>query len=53
MGKTSFKSKNYNIEEVFQLVHTDLCGPIGTKSYIGDKKNKLFVDDYNRMMIVM
>ena len=53
MGETSFKSKNYNIEEVFQLFHTDLCGPIGTKSYMGDKIFIFFVDDYYRMMIAM
>ena len=35
MGKTSFKSKNFNIEEVLELVHKDLCGPIGNESYSG------------------
>ena len=29
MGKTSFKSKNYHSKEVLELVHLDLCGPIG------------------------
>ena len=53
MEKTSFKNKNYYSEEVLELVHTDLCGPIGTKSYSGDKFFILFVDDYSRMMIVM
>lgn len=53
MGKTSFKRKNYNIVEFFQLVHINLCGPIGTKSHIGDKNFFLFLDDYYRMMIVM
>lgn len=28
MGKTSFKRKNYHSEEVLELVHIDLCGPI-------------------------
>ncbi|MFA1657812.1 hypothetical protein ACDX31_27175, partial [Klebsiella quasipneumoniae] len=51
-GKTSFKSKNYQSEDILEIVHTDLCGPIGVESYIGEKKN-LFVDDYSRMMIVM
>ena len=53
MGKTSFKSKNYHFEEVLELVHTNLCGPIGIESYSGDKFFILFVDDYTRMMIVM
>ena len=29
MGKTTFKRKNYHSEEVLELVHTNLCGPIG------------------------
>ena len=53
MGKTSFKSKNYHSEEVLELVHIDLYGPIGIESYSGDKFFILFVDDYFRMMTVM
>ena len=53
MGKTSFKSKNYHFEEVLELVHIDLCGPIGIESYNGDNFFILFVDDYSRMMTVM
>ena len=53
MGKTSFKSKNYHYEEVLELVHIDLCGPIGTKIYSGEKFFILFVDDYSRMMTIM
>ena len=34
-------------------MHTNLCGPIGTKIYSGDKFFNLFVDDYSRMMTVM
>ena len=53
MGKTSFKSKNYQSEDVLEIVHTDLCRPIGIQSYSGEKIFILFVDDYSRMMIVM
>ena len=28
MEKTSFKRKNYQSEDVLEIVHTDLCGPI-------------------------
>ena len=35
MGKTSFKRKNYHFEEVLELVHIDLCGPIGVEIYSG------------------
>ena len=53
MGKTSFKSKNYHLEEVLELVHTNLCGPIGIESYSGDMYFILFVDNYSRMMILI
>ena len=53
MGKTSFKSKNYQSEDILEIVHTDLCGSIGIESYTGEKFFILFVDDYSRMMIVM
>ena len=53
MGKTSFKRKNYQSKDVLEIVHTDLCGPIGIQSYSGEKFFILFVDDYSRMMIVM
>ena len=38
---------------MLELVHIDLCGPIGIESYYGDKYFILFVDDYSRMTIVM
>ena len=53
MGKTSFKSKNYQSEDILEIVHTNLCGPIGVESYSGEKFFILFVDDYSRMMTVM
>ena len=53
MGKTSFKRKNYHFEEVLELVHKELCGPIRIESYNGDKYFILFVEDYSRMMTVM
>ena len=38
MGKTSFKSKNYQFEDILEIVHTDLCGPIGVESDTREKK---------------
>ena len=52
MGKTSFKRKNYQSEDILKIVHTDLCGPIGVESYSEEKLFILFVDDYSRMMAV-
>ena len=53
MGKTSFKSKNYQSKDILKIVHIDLCGPIGIESYTWEKLFILFVDDYSRMMTVM
>ena len=53
MEKTSFKSKNYQSEDILEIVHTDLCGPIGVEIYTRENFFILFVDDYSRMMIVM
>ena len=47
------KEKNYQSEDILEIVHTDLCGPIGVESYNREKFIILFVDDYSRMMIVM
>ena len=53
MGKTSFKSKNYQSEDVLEIVHTNLCGPIGVENSSGEKLFILFVDDYSRIMTIM
>lgn len=53
MSKISFKTKSYNFEEVLELVHTYLCGPICVESYCGDIYVIFFVDDYSKKMTVM
>ena len=53
MIKSTFKRKAYTSNEVLELVHTDLCGPIEIQSYKGDRYIMLFVDDYSRMMTVI
>ena len=53
MTKSSFKSKTYSSNDILELVHTKLCGPIGVQSYYGDKYFILFFDDYSRMMTVI
>ena len=47
------REKNYHSEDVLEIVHTDLCGPIEIESYSGEKFFIHFVDDYSRMMILM
>lgn len=53
MAKSSFKSKNYPIEEVLELFYTDLCGEMRTKISSGERYYILFVDDHSRIMTVM
>ena len=53
MTKSSFKSKTYTSNEVLELVHTDLCGPIEVQNYKGNRHIMLFVEDYSRMMTIM
>lgn len=50
---SSFKRKTYSSDDILELVHTGLCGPIGVQRYCGDKYFIIFVDYYSRMMIVM
>lgn len=53
MTKSSFKRKTYSFDDILELVHTDLCGPIRVQSYYVDKYFILFVDDLSIMMVVM
>ena len=53
MTKSSARSKTYTSQEVLELVHIDLCGPIEVQNYKEYKYTMLFVSDYSRMMIVM
>lgn len=53
MTKSSCKRKTYTSSNIFELVHTNLCGTIDVQSYHGDKYFILFVDDHSRMMNMM
>ena len=52
MEKTSFKSKNYQSKDILEIVHTNLCGPIGVERYNGKKMFILFVDEYFRKILL-
>ena len=53
MTKSSFKRKTYTSNELLELVHIDMCGPIEVQSYKGDRYIMLFLDNYSRMMTIM
>ena len=38
----------WRANEKFQLVHTDVCGPMSDASYGGSKYFLFFIDDYTR-----
>lgn len=52
MASVSFKSKSFSLENILDLVHTNLCGSMRTNSYFGDKYFMIFTDDYSKMMWV-
>lgn len=52
MTTSSFKRKSFSSENILDLVHTDLCGPMRTRSFQGDKYFMIFTDDQSRMMWV-
>jgi hypothetical protein len=47
--KVRFKMKEYSTSKPLELVHTELCYPIRTKSIPGEYYFILFIDDYTRM----
>ena len=53
LTKSSFKRKIYTTNDILELVHTFLGGPVGVQSYYGDQFFILFVDDYYKMMTMM
>ena len=53
MTKYSSKRKIYSYDDILELVHTNLCGPICVQSYRGGKYFNLFLNDYFIMMTMM
>lgn len=50
--RASFKEKGTRATEILQLIHTDVCGPISTKSCGGARYLLTFVDDFSRKVFV-
>ena len=49
LSKTPFPlNQAWRATEKFQLVHTDICGPMSTPSYNGSRYFLLFIDDFSR-----
>ena len=48
MTKRPFGSKRKRVEEVLELVHSDVCGPMNIKARGGYEYYVTFIDDYSR-----
>lgn len=46
--KSPFKNKGTRANEILQIVHTDLCGPVEEPSFAGSRYVLLFIDDFTR-----
>ena len=48
--RTNFETKVYQAKSYpLEIVHTYLCGPMGTRTLQGELYFMLFIDDYSRM----
>lgn len=48
-----FKSLKYHkATSLLELIHTDVCGPMSTISFKGNKYFLIFIDDYTRYIFV-
>lgn len=50
--RSSFKDVGNRATEVLQLIHSDVCGPMSTKSFGGARYLLTFVDDFSRKVFV-
>ena len=48
MTKGPFNAKGRRAQELLELVHTDLCGPMSTQAKGGYEYFITFIDDYSR-----
>ena len=49
---TYFPSKKFTTTKKFEIVHTNLNGPIKNKGFYGERYFMILVDDFSRMMWV-
>lgn len=52
LTKFKFPMKESSTTKPLELIHTDLCRPMRTKSFQGERYFLLLIDDYNRMEYV-
>lgn len=47
-----FKAKGHREDRILELIHSDLCGPMETKSIGGSRYFLTFIDDASRKTVV-
>ena len=52
MSSSTFKGKSFTAANLLDLVHTDLCGPMKTRSVQSDRYFMILTDDCSTMMWV-
>lgn len=50
--KSPFRNKGTRAEQILELVHSDICGPMEEPSFAGSIYMLLFIDDYTRKTYV-
>ena len=50
MASSIFFGKSFYYEKILELVHSNLCGPMITKSVFGERYFMLFINEVSRMM---
>jgi len=50
--KCRFKTKEHFASHPLELIHIDICGPMGIKGLDGELYFMLMIDDYTRMTVI-
>lgn len=47
--KSKFPTKDYYTTKSLEIIHVDLCGPMRTREFEGERYFMLLIDNYTRM----
>ncbi|KAA5592484.1 transposase family protein, partial [Pseudomonas aeruginosa] len=51
-ARLPFQPSSTSTQDILELIHSDVCGPMESVSIGGSRYYVLFVDDYSRMVFV-
>lgn len=52
MSRTPFKESETKTNNILDIIHSDLCGPMPIKSIGGSRYFITFIDDYSRKVFI-